>query len=384
MFLSNVSSKKCFFKVQNFRVRTKTGIKPDSIIKTKDGIPYSIKHFAKQIGAVAIKDSDLKKKKKILKKKKRALREEKLPDVSKMINPLKDVFTPEMSEADRFEALGKLDFKMTAGLRLLLSTNPQLATSMGTKLLENQVLLKQQKPGPTRANMIHLVMDDVMKSEMADIAEFEKEEGNPPPKVSCGFGCSACCHRMIYVSKDEGELYFNLLEELEGGEIKDATMDILESQAKYKPEDEVEYQNLPKKKNQCVFLDPVNHSCRIYKHRPLACRKLQVTSDPIFCSPRTTRLDDSEIPVNLYLPLTETLATSSYNLDNNTPSQFKTLPQAILEYCDSIVLDNMQQYNQFSAEMEKDEKEFNSMPGSMSELRKMKAEAKEKRKNENS
>jgi len=358
-------------------------IKPDSIIKTKDGVPYSIKHF-KEIGAVAIKDSELKKKKKIMKRKRRAIPEEQLPNVSKMINPLKDVFTPEMSEADRFEALGKLDFKMTAGLRLLLSSNPHLATSMGTKLLENQVLLKQQKPGPTRANMIHLVADDIMKSEMADIAAFEKKEGNPPPKVSCGFGCSACCHRMIYVSKDEGELYFNLLEELEGGSISDVSMDRLEAQAKYTPEEEVEYQNLPKQKNQCVFLDPSNQSCRIYQHRPLACRRLQVTSDPLFCSPRTTRLDDSEIPVNLYLPLTETLATSSYNLDNENPLKFKSLPQAILDHCDSVVLENIQQYNQFSKEIEKDEKEFSSIPGSVSELRKMKAEAKEKRKQENS
>jgi len=372
---------KSVFKAKNFQLRTK--MKPSSIIKSKDGVPFSIKHFAELGLKPVLNQTDLKKKKKIEKRKRRAIPEEMLPNVSKMVNPLKDIFTPEMTEADRFEALGKLDFKMTAGLRLLLSSNPQLAPKMGTKLLENKVLLQQQKPGPTRAGMVHLVMDDIMRAEMADIAAFEKKEGNPPPKVSCGLGCSACCHRMIYVSKDEGQLYFNLLEELDGGAISDESMDRLENQSKYAPEDEIVFQNLPKEKSRCVFLDPVHQSCRIYKNRPLSCRRLQVTSDPIFCSPRTTRLDDSEIPVNLYLPLTETLATSSYNLDNDSPMQFKTLPQAILDHCDSVVMENMQKYKHVSAELDKDEKEFNSMPGSVSELRKMKAEAKEKRKNEN-
>lgn len=52
---------------------------------------------------------------------------------------------------------------------------------------------------------------------------------------------------MIYVSKDEGELYFNLLESLDGGQISEESMDRLEEQAKYSPEQEVEFQNLPKK-----------------------------------------------------------------------------------------------------------------------------------------
>lgn len=52
---------------------------------------------------------------------------------------------------------------------------------------------------------------------------------------------------MIYVSKDEGELYFNLLENLDGGSISDQSMDRLEDQARYSPKQEVEFQNLPKK-----------------------------------------------------------------------------------------------------------------------------------------
>lgn len=38
--------------------------------------------------------------------------------------------------------------------------------------------------------MVHLVMNDMMKSEMDDISRHEKQAGNPPPKVSCGFGIS--------------------------------------------------------------------------------------------------------------------------------------------------------------------------------------------------
>lgn len=111
MILSNFNSNKCLKVLPNSQSRTKI-IKPSSIIKTKDGIPFSIKSFT-DIGLRPV--SDLKKKKIMKKKKKLNMPEEKLPDVSKLTNPLKNIFTPEMTEVERFEVLGKLDFKMTPG-----------------------------------------------------------------------------------------------------------------------------------------------------------------------------------------------------------------------------------------------------------------------------
>lgn len=118
MNFSNLSTIKCLKLSPNFQHRTIKGIKPSSVIKTKDGIPFSIKNFT-DIGLRPLVVGA--KKKKVTKKKKKiSIPEEKLPDVSKMTNPLKNIFTPEMSESERFEALGKLDFKITPGNCILL------------------------------------------------------------------------------------------------------------------------------------------------------------------------------------------------------------------------------------------------------------------------
>jgi hypothetical protein len=88
----------------------------------------------------------------------------------------------------------------------------------------------------------------------------------------------------------------------------------------------------------------------------------------LFCVSSTNVLD---VPVNVYLPLTEALATAAYNLDKEKDRDFKTLPQAILEQVTKKATRNIQEYNYLKKNMEEDEKEFNAIPGSYSELKQM-------------
>lgn len=82
------------------------------------------------------------------------------------------------------------------------------------------------------------------------------------------------------------------------------------------------------------------------------------------------------MPVNLYLPLTEALATAAYDIDEER--EFKTLSQALLDEVDNSAQKNMLEFTNLRKRMDKDEAAFNAMPGSVAELRKMSAENRDK------
>jgi uncharacterized protein len=94
-------------------------------------------------------------------------------------------------------------------------------------------------------------------------------------EVKCRRGCSACCRQYVRITKPEAVLLTKLCRE-DGIAVDWAK---LERQKGYTYNG---WHKQPDGDRACVFLDE-HGACRVYKHRPDACRKYLVISEPKFC-----------------------------------------------------------------------------------------------------
>ena len=118
--------------------------------------------------------------------------------------------------------------------------------------------------GADRARALHQLLDQALQS-AAHIP------------VSCRKGCSGCCHYEIEITQDEAAL---LAAVVWGG--VDVDYDRLAKQAA-RERKSAEWSNILRPENRCVFLD-TDGACRVYEHRPSACRRHLVTSPAEACS----------------------------------------------------------------------------------------------------
>lgn len=132
-------------------------------------------------------------------------------------------------------------------------------------------ILSDATPGKARALRLHSMIDQAM-------------EATKSFPVSCGKGCGGCCHFAVEITGDEAELLHALLEE--GVEIDFARLGrqatLGRDSAAWKIPWSVE--------TRCVFLD-TDSTCRIYAHRPVACRKLVVTTPAKLCASSSSMID---------------------------------------------------------------------------------------------
>jgi len=119
------------------------------------------------------------------------------------------------------------------------------------------------------AESVSSAMHGAIDGAMADIIKETKE------KPSCGKGCSFCCFLQVDISDDEAVLLKEYSREIG----VDIDYNHLEKQLSASNE---EFLKLPLSERKCVFLDGFA-SCKVYEHRPSACRKLLVVSDPALC-----------------------------------------------------------------------------------------------------
>ena len=118
--------------------------------------------------------------------------------------------------------------------------------------------------GVERGRALHQLMEQTLQS-AAHI------------NVSCRKGCTGCCHYEIEITSDEAEV---LAAAVRGGVTIDRTrLGILAARERKSPE----WSNILRPENRCVFLG-TDGACRIYEHRPSACRKHLVTSPAAACS----------------------------------------------------------------------------------------------------
>jgi hypothetical protein len=119
-------------------------------------------------------------------------------------------------------------------------------------------------------------------------------------QVSCKEGCGACCHLEVFISEDEADLLAKLIQE------QKIPIDRprLEEQASRDLKSPL-WSGMPRKDNRCIFLAE-GENCTIYNHRPLACRKLIVSSPNENCSTPGSQVEtgvvrDAEIIVSAAL-----------------------------------------------------------------------------------
>jgi Fe-S-cluster containining protein len=159
----------------------------------------------------------------------------------------------------------------TAAQALIQSVNTKQFTNWFADGIE--FYLKQFKripAGRNRAHNLHIVADRA-------VAEDRKLHANQWLDISCRQGCAHCCHQQVMITDDEGDLLAGFVEH----EKLDIDFELLKRQVAFKGND-VEWFNLPKSENRCVFLGEDNR-CRVYEHRPLMCRKYYVSSPPEKC-----------------------------------------------------------------------------------------------------
>lgn len=94
-------------------------------------------------------------------------------------------------------------------------------------------------------------------------------------EIKCRRGCAHCCHVNVTITRPEAVLLHHAARE--AGITLDR--DKLERQARYTVAD---WQQQPEADRACIFLDPMG-SCKVYEHRPDACRKYLVLSEPEQC-----------------------------------------------------------------------------------------------------
>jgi Fe-S-cluster containining protein len=92
--------------------------------------------------------------------------------------------------------------------------------------------------------------------------------------VKCRKGCDHCCHLNVDITSTEAELLL-LAAEDQGVKID---VERLHRQAGRGVEG---LRELTREERACVFLK--DGACTVYEHRPGACRKLQVVTDPMWC-----------------------------------------------------------------------------------------------------
>ena len=135
-------------------------------------------------------------------------------------------------------------------------------------------ILQDTPPGIPRAMSLHQLIDRAL------------DEAKSLP-ITCRSGCSGCCHFAVEITRDEAELLVELLASGVGIDLEK-----LERQAEREP-NSPEWQVHWSNESRCVFLGS-DSRCRIYEHRPAACRKLLVTTPAALCTSASTEVE----PVN--------------------------------------------------------------------------------------
>ena len=120
---------------------------------------------------------------------------------------------------------------------------------------------------PTGARETHHVIELVLERD-------RKRDANSA-HIKCRKGCVHCCHEPVEIWPQEAGLLIDAAREA-GLQLDGAR---LERQSRYTV---ATWREQPAADTACVFLGD-DGACRVYEHRPNACRKLLVMTDPDFC-----------------------------------------------------------------------------------------------------
>lgn len=132
-------------------------------------------------------------------------------------------------------------------------------------------------------------------SAIDDMVEHLMQTDPKAPEVKCRRFCSACCHVQVTITAEEALLLHHAASEAK----VTLDRDKLTRQASRTHSD---WREQPDADRGCAMLDQMG-GCRVYEHRPSACRKYFVISDPDQCDtkkhPGTQVLNFVSIPAEI-------------------------------------------------------------------------------------
>lgn len=163
--------------------------------------------------------------------------------------------------------------------------------------------------GYNRAYNIHRFIDEL-------IAEEKRKESSDWSKMTCKRGCSACCYKTVILTEDEADLLIEFCKD-EGLHID---VEHLRRQAGFKGSAD-QWFDQDKSVAKCVFLK--DGECSVYEHRPTACRKFFVISEPEKCGGKSGNEVLALIGLNI-----ELAASGAMDIDH---SRVGDLPDVLLK-----------------------------------------------------
>lgn len=121
-----------------------------------------------------------------------------------------------------------------------------------------------------RAAIEERAQPEGMAAGLHDLVDMMVEDlkGKQPEntkRIACGKGCSHCCYQQVDITLPEARLLMRFLVE---EDIKPDSELLARQIAAGK-----DWDALPHAERACVLLDASTGQCRVYEHRPVACRK---------------------------------------------------------------------------------------------------------------
>jgi Fe-S-cluster containining protein len=134
-------------------------------------------------------------------------------------------------------------------------------------------------------------------------------------KISCKKGCAYCCSINVDISAEEAILLINYCEKNK----IEIDWQKLEIQKEY---NHTNYLSLDKESRKCVFLSNDN-ICKVYKYRPISCRKYASLDKPKKCDS-----NDGDRKIKRFAsPTAEIIACAVM-----TATEFKPMASLLLKY----------------------------------------------------
>jgi Fe-S-cluster containining protein len=146
------------------------------------------------------------------------------------------------------------------------------------------------------AYTIHLKIDEHVDAMLAT-SRHAKD-------VTCRKGCAACCHTYVGIFPHEARLLREVAAEA-GIEIDEARL------ARQAEKTEATWLELSPEDRRCVFLGD-DRACQVYEHRPNACRKYLVKSEPELCDVDKYRGGDVTVVYSLEAEIVHSAAMTVF------------------------------------------------------------------------
>lgn len=120
-------------------------------------------------------------------------------------------------------------------------------------------------------------------SAMDTFLEQDRSKNPVSEGIRCGKGCSHCCREAVEIWPHEAALLVEVMRE------SGMTLDMarLKRQSCYTVDT---WRQQPAADKACAFLGG-DGACTVYEHRPNACRKLLVLTDPVLCDAEHSKPD---------------------------------------------------------------------------------------------